>query len=106
MVEARERFIKEKRDKVGWSAETPADVGSSYSLLSPVQRGSMCGSRSFCVVALAETRNPPPPSDPQAEDTQIQAPSRVHPGRVVLVCRAEPLGLRRTTALDLPLLLF
>lgn len=48
----------------------------------------------------------PPPSDPQTEDTQIQAPSRVHPGRVLLVCRADPLGLRRTAAFDPPLLLF
>lgn len=47
-----------------------------------------------------------PRSDPQAEDTQIQALSRVHPGRVLPVCRADPFGLWRTAAFELPLLLF
>lgn len=46
------RAFHERKDEVGWSAE--------ISLVFPVKRGSTCGSRSFCVVALAETRDPPP----------------------------------------------
>lgn len=42
------------------------------------------------MVPLAETQDPPPPlSDPQDQDTQIQAPSRVHHGRVVRVVRIK-----------------
>lgn len=54
MVEAGELFIKEKKDKVGWSAESAASRlqtwGQLLFLVSPVERGSACGSHSFCVV--------------------------------------------------------
>lgn len=68
MVEAGELFMKEKKDKVGWSAESAASRlqtwGRLLFLVSPVERGAACG---FCVV------DPPTPqSDPQAEDTQTQ----------------------------------
>lgn len=67
MVEAGELFMKEKKDKVGWPAESTASRlqtwGQLLFLVSPVE----CGSRSFCVVDL-----PPPVWSTGRGDTHTQ----------------------------------